>query len=149
MEDNNGRPVEDSENDGNGLIPSNIILIWEGVRAFPLDKAYITIGRSRENMIVVDDPRVSRHHAMIRLVGRNFVIIDLNSSGGTYLNGQRTSQGILYVGDLISLAGVKFVISRNRRRLSRGVEIPSAGLGMRDTVVFDKPTSPFDTNKNK
>ena len=147
MEDNNSKPVENSENGGNDPIPSNTFLIREGVKAIPLDKASITIGRSHDNMIVVDDPRVSRHHAMIRVIRGNFVIIDLASTGGTYLNGERTSQRILYSGDLISLAGVNFVFSHDTQPISPGTDTQSVGPGMRDTAIFDKPTIPEDKVK--
>jgi pSer/pThr/pTyr-binding forkhead associated (FHA) protein len=52
-------------------------------------------------IIVIDDPRVSRNHAQLRDTGR-FVLFDLNSTGGPQ-NGQRTSQTVLYPGDVISL----------------------------------------------
>ena len=146
MEDNNSKPVGNSENGGNDPIPSNIFLIREGVKAIPLDKASITIGRSHDNMIVVDDPRISRHHAMIRVIRGNFVIIDLNSTGGTYLNGQRTSQRILYSGDIISLAGVNFVFSHDTHPISPGTDTQSVDSDKRDTA-FDKPTVPEDKVK--
>jgi pSer/pThr/pTyr-binding forkhead associated (FHA) protein len=73
---------------------------------FPLKKELINIGRKLENHIVIHDPRVSRNHAQLRLIDGSYVIIDLNSTGGTFVNNQRTSKSVLYSGDTISLAGV-------------------------------------------
>ncbi|KAA5808457.1 FHA domain-containing protein [Thermoanaerobacterium thermosaccharolyticum] len=48
-----------------------------------------TIGRAYDCDIVVDNPYVSSKHAMIRKKGKKFVIQDLNSTNGTYVNGKR------------------------------------------------------------
>lgn len=45
------------------------------------------IGRGEENDLQLTDPKVSRHHALIRREGRNFVLTDLGSANGTRVNG--------------------------------------------------------------
>ena len=52
----------------------------------------ITIGRDARNDVVLDDPRVSRRHALLRKVGEAFRIEDLGSTNGTYVNGERVDQ---------------------------------------------------------
>lgn len=146
MDDNSGRPIEGNEN-ARDIIPPNIFLIMEGVKAIPLDKTHITIGRSQDNTIVVDDPRVSRHHMEIRVIRKQFVLFDLASTGGTYVNNQRTSQIILYPGDIISLAGVNFVFMRDRRLTSRTDLNSPTGPGNRNTAIFN--TSMFPKDKDK
>jgi pSer/pThr/pTyr-binding forkhead associated (FHA) protein len=78
---------------------------------FPLKNELINIGRKLDNHIVIQDPRVSRNHAQIRIVDDQYVLLDLNSTGGTTVNGNKISKSVLYSGDSISLAGVnlKFV----------------------------------------
>ncbi len=49
------------------------------------------VGRSRQSNIVLDDEMVSRSHAMIRRTGDEFLLIDLGSRNGAYLNGRRVS----------------------------------------------------------
>jgi pSer/pThr/pTyr-binding forkhead associated (FHA) protein len=66
-----------------------------------------------DNTLVIDDPRISRNHAQLRAIKGRYIIFDLNSTGGTFVNGQRTSQSVLYPGDVISLAGVPLVFGQD------------------------------------
>lgn len=110
MENSNGTPSEKDQDQGAGnSVPDNAFLIVDGTKVVPLNQPIITVGRSLDNVLVIDDPRVSRHHMQLRLINGHFVLFDLNSSGGTFLNGQRTNQAVMYAGDLISLAGVKLI----------------------------------------
>ena len=93
------------------VFPKSAYLILQGTRVIPLNQPLITVGRQLDNHIILEDPRVSRAHARIKLVNDHFVIYDLNSTGGTYVNGKRTAESVLYPGDVISLAGVKFIYS--------------------------------------
>lgn len=101
------------ENEEFGSFPQNAFLIVDGVKVFPLIQSVINIGRRLDNQLVIDDPRVSRNHAQLRAIKGRFVIFDLNSTGGTFVNGQRTSQSVMYPGDVISLAGVPLVFGQD------------------------------------
>lgn len=94
-------------------IPENAFLIIEGVKVHALTEPVVNIGRRLENHLVIDDPRVSRNHAQLRSIKGRFVLFDLNSTGGTFVNGQRTSQTVLYPGDVISLAGVALIFGQD------------------------------------
>ena len=96
-----------------GSFPQNAFLIVDGVKVFPLIQSVINIGRRLDNQLVIDDPRISRNHAQLRSIKGRFVIFDLNSTGGTFVNGQRTSQSVMYPGDVISLAGVPLVFGQD------------------------------------
>lgn len=71
---------------------------------FPLKAELVNIGRKLDNHIVIHNPQVSRAHAQIRVIEGRFVIQDLNSTAGTYVNGQRITKSVLHSGDTISLA---------------------------------------------
>jgi hypothetical protein len=101
------------EGEGADNIPENAFLIVEGVKVHPLTESVVNIGRRLENQLVIDDPRVSRNHAQLRAIKGRFVLFDLNSTGGTFVNGQRTSQTVLYPGDVISLAGVALIFGQD------------------------------------
>jgi len=105
--------MEVQENDSTEQIPENAFLIIHGTKVFSMEKAVINIGRRMENDLVIDDPRVSRNHAQLRAVNGRYVIFDLNSTGGTYVNSQRAHQSVLYPGDVISLAGVPLIYGQD------------------------------------
>ena len=106
-------PTGNEENQEADNIPENAFLIVEGVKVHPLTESVVNIGRRLENQLVIDDPRVSRNHAQLRAIKGRFVLFDLNSTGGTFVNGQRTSQTVLYPGDVISLAGVALIFGQD------------------------------------
>lgn len=80
---------------------------------FYLDAPVITIGRQWNADFIIADPRVSRLHAQIRFVDGRFVLFDLGSTGGSFVNGQRVQQQVLFRGDVISLAGVELIFGQD------------------------------------
>ncbi len=88
-------------------------LILNGSEIFLLGPGVTNLGRRADNQIIFQDPRVSRQHAQLRAVRNHYVLFDLNSSGGTYVNGQRISQVALNPGDVISLAGVVLIYAED------------------------------------
>jgi pSer/pThr/pTyr-binding forkhead associated (FHA) protein len=138
LEDNHVQPEENKQIVGGEMIPPNTFLIMDGTKAIPLDQSPMTIGRSHENLVVLDDPRVSRKHLEIRVIREHFVLFDLNSSGGTFVNGQRVNQGILYSGDVISLAGVTLVFMQDSRLRTPGMDsLTPPGAGERNTAILN------------
>ncbi len=63
-------------------------------QVFPLEKVRIIIGR-RGCDVNLDDPEISRHHASIDIHGTNATLLDLGSTNGTYIQGQRVERGDL------------------------------------------------------
>lgn len=61
---------------------------------YPL-KETVTFGRAEANTVVLRDAKVSRQHAKILRKGEEFVLLDLHSSNGTYVNGQRIDEHVL------------------------------------------------------
>jgi hypothetical protein len=129
-------------------IPANAFLIVHGTKVFPLNKAVVNIGRRMENELTIDDPRVSRNHAQLRAVNGRYVIFDLNSTGGTYVNSQRSHQSVLYPGDVISLAGVPLIFGQDnpprRADLSETAPFNSSG-SERPTALLPKHPADDDT----
>jgi pSer/pThr/pTyr-binding forkhead associated (FHA) protein len=89
----------------------NILIIGDKL-IYKLEGPLINLGRRASNDLVLDDPRISREHAQIRLVDGSFSIFDLGSTGGTFVNGQRVYSMILNPGDVISLAGFPIIFNR-------------------------------------
>ncbi len=88
-------------------------LILEGRRHVPLVKPVVTLGRALDNDVVLDDPRVSRHHAQLRVRQGRYVLYDTGSSGGTFANQQPVSEVVLNAGDVISLAGAQIIFGED------------------------------------
>jgi len=80
----------------------------------------VTIGRESGNLVRLDDNEVSRRHAEIRRVGQGFVVGDLKSSNGTYLNNRKVERAELSSGDQIQIGRTILVYSKDDA-------IPSAG----------------------
>ncbi len=75
-----------------------------------LDKPVLTLGRDPSCDLVLDNLAVSRLHAQIRQADGTYVLFDLKSTNGTYVNGQRVEvQRPLNVGDEIRIASYKIV----------------------------------------
>jgi pSer/pThr/pTyr-binding forkhead associated (FHA) protein len=89
--------------------PEEAFLIVNGVDLFPLKLPVVSIGRRIDNVLVLNDPRVSRSHAELRTFDGRYVLFDLHSSGGTYINGKKIEHSVVYDGDIISLAGVHLI----------------------------------------
>jgi predicted component of type VI protein secretion system len=70
----------------------------------PLDKTEYILGRDLNNDIVVNDSEVSRKHTKIYVFGQGFVVEDMGSTNGTFVNGQRINgPHTLIPGELIAL----------------------------------------------
>ncbi len=72
---------------------------------FELTRDETHVGRAADsNDVVLDDGQVSRRHASIRRNGQEFMLIDLNSANGTFINGQRVKEHLLRNGDSFSIS---------------------------------------------
>ena len=93
------------------VLPRRPFLIVDGRRQIALTSVLVRMGRSRESDVVVDDRRVSRHHAEMRWQAetQKFLYMDMNSTGGTKLNGYPIQQCTLEAGDILSLGGVEII----------------------------------------
>ena len=74
----------------------------------------VSIGRETGNFIQVEDNEVSRRHAEIRRVGETFVVGDLKSSNGTFLNNRKIERAELSNGDQIQVGRTVLVYSKDR-----------------------------------
>jgi predicted component of type VI protein secretion system len=71
--------------------------------AFALEGDQLTIGRDSTNEITINDAEVSRRHARLTFQGGKFVLEDLGSTNGTFVNGQRLAgPRVLKAGEVVS-----------------------------------------------
>lgn len=83
---------------------SRLVLLVAGAESsFPLIRDSYTVGRHRNNDIVINDPKVSGFHARIDRSPEGFVLVDLNSRNGCHVNGRRVTSQLLQTGDEIRM----------------------------------------------
>ncbi|HET8645537.1 MAG TPA: DUF4388 domain-containing protein [Vicinamibacteria bacterium] len=89
---------------------SRLILVADGREtSFPLTGDTYTLGRHKNNDISVSDPKVSSFHARIDRSPEGFVLVDLGSRNGTFVNGQRIESGVLKTGDEVRLGTARLL----------------------------------------
>jgi pSer/pThr/pTyr-binding forkhead associated (FHA) protein len=73
----------------------------------------MNIGRARDNQIILEDPTISRHHAWIKSEGERFLVFDVGSANGTYVNDERVEEPrSLEHGDVVRFGDAEFVFTR-------------------------------------
>lgn len=101
-------------------------------KVYPLDKAELFVGRDLNNDIVINDPEISRRHSRFYGQGNGYVLEDLGSTNGTFVNGQRLlGPHILRPGDTVTFG----------ERLSLVFE--SAEVDQDATMVSPASRAPF------
>jgi hypothetical protein len=83
-----------------------------GSRAVAVQRGLLKIGRDWRNHVVLDDRWASRIHCQIRYEDDGYVLYDLNSKNGTFLNGRRISRSALADGDEIRIGDTTLTFRR-------------------------------------
>ncbi|MFN0118661.1 MAG: FHA domain-containing protein [Elusimicrobiota bacterium] len=94
------------------------------IKEIPIDKDEISIGRKPNNDIAIDHPTISGFHGKIKKMGDHYIIEDLNSTNGTFLNGQRIKSGRIKHKDQVGIAGhvLEFITDKEPDNLPAPVE---------------------------
>ena len=79
-------------------------------KVVPFQGDHLTIGRLGDNQLVLKHKSVSRRHAEVLKQGEVLLVRDLNSSAGTFVNGQKISTMSLKGGDRVRLGAVVLVL---------------------------------------
>lgn len=73
------------------------------LREVPVSSSAVTIGRLPNNAVAIDNPAVSGQHARVMVEGGQYVLEDLNSRNGTFVNNQAVTKHVLQEGDVIRI----------------------------------------------
>jgi pSer/pThr/pTyr-binding forkhead associated (FHA) protein len=93
---------------------------------FPLEGEQLTIGRDSSNGVAINDSEVSRKHSRLSFQGGKYVLEDLGSTNGTFVNGQRLSgPAVLKPGDVVSL-GEQIVLMYDAINMDPGATMAAA-----------------------
>ena len=96
------------------------------------------LGRGRDCDIRLSDPDTSRRHAELLVVGERFVVRDLDSTNGTFVNGSRVESRELAPGDRIEIGSNQITFCQ----VECGVAIPDADDAQ--TLLFERPAGSVD-----
>jgi hypothetical protein len=91
---------------------AKLVILNQGMtgRTFELNVERTTVGRVEENTFQIADASVSSRHAEIILRGTEILIRDLNSTNGTFLNGEKISEVVLKPGQILRFGQVELKI---------------------------------------
>ena len=126
---------------------AKLILKYEAavLKEIPLQKASLSIGRAPGNDVVIDNLAVSGHHTKLVLEEGHYVVEDMNSLNGTFLNNQRIRRSVLKNGDEILIGKHTLVYNdeggvpgaAGQSPMEKTQEMKTASLGGDATVVLD------------
>ena len=88
-------------------------LAWDD-QTLRIDKRRVLLGRSRECDIQVEDANVSRRHAELRQEGSSYWIVDLDSTNGVEVNGERVKRAKLSSGDSFTVGSTEITFTTER-----------------------------------
>jgi len=146
-----------------------LVVLSEGLtgRTYDLKVEKTTIGRVEDNSIQIPEQSISSHHCEVLLKGSDVVIKDLNSTNGTYINGEKVSEKSLKPGQILRLGQVEIRLEGDGAPGAEGAAAPAEkkkidpktsviprGVKLNETeqggtgVKFDK-NSPFAKKSNK
>lgn len=112
-------------------------------------KDVITIGRHPNNDVSIPQEAISRHHAKIERKDDGFMVVDLNSSNGTFVNGERITQKSVDEGDILTMGDVEFGFSRKPPELRKEESESETTVSFIQEAVDDNsPTSTILTTKS-
>jgi pilus assembly protein CpaF len=107
---------------------------------FELEGDSYTIGREAGNEIVIEDAQVSRRHAQLTRQGNTYLVEDIGSTNGTYVNGKRvTAPVLLSNGDMLGLADTIVLVVQAPLTVSDDATVVS------DAAHYPPPTQPAFT----
>jgi hypothetical protein len=88
---------------------AKLVLLSAGMtgRTLELKLEKTTIGRVEDNAFQIAEPSVSSHHCEILLKGNDVVVRDLNSTNGTFVNGEKVSEAPLKTGQILRLGQIE------------------------------------------
>ena len=93
-----------------------------------------SIGRVEDNTFQIAEPSVSSHHCEVLLRGNEVVVRDLNSTNGTYINGERVTESVIKPGQVLRLGQIEM-------RLETDAPAAPAKKALDHTLVMQRGVS--------
>ena len=101
---------------------AKLVILTQGLtgRAHELNVDRTTIGRVEDNLFQIAEPSVSSHHCEVLLRGSDVVIKDLNSTNGTFINGEQITESVLKPGQTLRLGQVELKLETGKAASAPG-----------------------------
>src|ERR1039457_6771736 len=95
---------------------AKLVILTQGLngRAHELNVDRTTIGRVEDNLFQIAEASVSSHHCEVLLRGSDVVIKDLNSTNGTFINGEQITESVLKPGQTLRLGQVELKLEAEK-----------------------------------
>jgi predicted component of type VI protein secretion system len=110
------------------------------LREVALSGGVVTIGRQPDNLLRIDNPIVSGHHARIFWENNEYVLEDNDSFNGTYLNNRSVSRAVLSDGDVIVIGKHRIEFHSGEEKRAAGKRHASSSSVTEDRVTEDRVT---------
>ena len=140
-----------------------LVLLTEGFtgRSFELKAERSTVGRLEDNNFQIPAPSISGHHCEVLLKGNDVVVKDLDSTNGTFINGEQVTEATLPVGQTVRFGSIEARLEASAPTgasgkkildktavLPQGVKMNDLEQGTQKITTFDK-NGPFKKKSNK
>lgn len=99
-------PIPDSPRQDIGTWTLEVLSGKEVGRFFELSPKRLSIGRGKTD-VIVNDPKVSRHHADLEWSEKGFILIDLKSTNGVLVNDQKVDKRLLSADDVVTVGDTR------------------------------------------
>ncbi|HXA79443.1 MAG TPA: FHA domain-containing protein [Candidatus Acidoferrales bacterium] len=121
---------------------AKLVLKFENsvLKEMPVGSKEVSIGRSPENGLVIDNPAVSHYHARVFNEEGRLMLEDFGSMNGTFVNGQRVKMVTLKPGDSVGIGKHTIVVSESREMdgfASGNGSAKPAAPKINETVMLD------------
>ena len=132
---------------GQAIRPKALLVVRRGTQAgmsFPLISNQVTLGREEGSDVILQDPEASRRHSRLSFQGGQYIVEDLGSTNGTFLNEtQLTAPQVLQPGDSIGIGQTALVFQLADAQPQAGMPIdpPQAGAVDYSAVPQEEPAS--------
>ncbi|MGA2720494.1 MAG: FHA domain-containing protein, partial [Candidatus Acidiferrales bacterium] len=105
----------------------------------PVDSQEVSIGRSPDNGIVIDNPAVSHYHARVFKEEDRLMLEDFGSLNGTFVNGQRVQMVTLKAGDSVGIGKHTILVADSRAAAGGAApeQAKAAAPKINETVMLD------------
>ena len=115
---------------------AKLVVLSEGLkgRSYDLITVLTTIGRVEDNAFQIAEPSVSSHHCEILLRGNDIIVKDLNSTNGTFINGQQITEATLKPGQTLRLGQVELRLD------GEGAAPPPTAKRSEQTMILPQST---------